>query len=605
MAAGQGVSEQIDLADFTPGIFSDYIANGTRGQPAPDGAAQQQDTFRCYGAPSGGLRPLPRKRTTVTLEPRSDLTQPAGKEGERLLASYLVSPIVPQGAGRGSEVDFPFSGFPDQLFKILGAFGDAAAGTDYRRHARLLRSPIYDSSETQNVVEHSIQYENAFPAGTDLSIHENRMHYGYCGLEFTGTTTDGGDPNSAFSEPVLVWLMACTAGEFDDVQTTFGRGGTAGTWPDSTAGAVNDDSVEILHSMVNSAFLLSHQGRIVTVLSGMLNEEQQGISFGTTGIIQSADAFRFLGANNAYGGLEFNAIPVFEARSSYGAWATVNASEMFVVKHLGGGIVVRGDLANPTVLRLPGVASTYGAANIGVMTPLGFVYGTRYGVWTWNGGDVSTLLSPQLESWFWDTGLQDDWAINQTRGKFNFTHPWVMCPNNWVFDIRSQGWFRLEDPDVIQYSNYEVGVGAWHDFDATFGHAGYFYALPPRLISGSETVDFERYDIELGATSYSWRSQPLARTRGRRIDFRELMLMAQGNGTVTVELIAADGTVGSTTTFTVTNEDRPQPFQRGISFQGHDVEVRITSTGSAVPTPDAEAPSVYRLSIGFQEGPTV
>src|SRR4051794_36173215 len=50
--------QTLDITDFTPGIYS---AGGspTRLIPAPLGAAQLTNTYRCIGLKNGGLAPLP------------------------------------------------------------------------------------------------------------------------------------------------------------------------------------------------------------------------------------------------------------------------------------------------------------------------------------------------------------------------------------------------------------------------------------------------------------------------------------------------------------------------------------------------------------------
>ena len=60
MATGDGVTEWIDVADFTPGIHSGTrsFATGTP-ESATDGVAQVRDTWGCVANPNGGLEPAP------------------------------------------------------------------------------------------------------------------------------------------------------------------------------------------------------------------------------------------------------------------------------------------------------------------------------------------------------------------------------------------------------------------------------------------------------------------------------------------------------------------------------------------------------------------
>ena len=66
MATGDGVTEWIDVADFTPGIHSGTrsFATGTP-ESATDGVAQVRDTWGCVANPTGGLEPAPEHPTAA------------------------------------------------------------------------------------------------------------------------------------------------------------------------------------------------------------------------------------------------------------------------------------------------------------------------------------------------------------------------------------------------------------------------------------------------------------------------------------------------------------------------------------------------------------
>lgn len=167
------------------------------------------------------------------------------------------------------------------------------------------------------------------------------------------------------------------------------------------------------------------------------------------------------------------------------------------------------------------------------------------------------------------------------RGKFNHAPPFLLAPNNWVMDLRTGGWWRLEDPDVLPY--------AWYDIS----HNGRIYASPSWINSTRQTLNHQ-YDPTLGATSYSWRSQPINRTINRVVVCREVVMVAQGSGVVTVTLIGMDGTA-EPVSMTV---DSTQPVVRSlpINLKAHDVEVLIEAEGADAST---AAPILHRLSIGY------
>lgn len=72
MATGDGVTEWIDVADFTPGIHSGTrsFATGTP-ESATDGVAQVRDTWGCVANPNGGLEPAP----AIAYRHEDDLTK--------------------------------------------------------------------------------------------------------------------------------------------------------------------------------------------------------------------------------------------------------------------------------------------------------------------------------------------------------------------------------------------------------------------------------------------------------------------------------------------------------------------------------------------------
>ena len=82
---------------------------------------------------------------------------------------------------------------------------------------------------------------------------------------------------------------------------------------------------------------------------------------------------------------------------------------------------------------------------------------------------------------------------------------------------------------------------------------------------------------------------------------REINLVAQGSGTVTVDVIGAGGTTVSKT-FTVADSDRPVIQFAPIKVQAQDVEIRITSdSGSG----SVNAPVVHRIAIGYNTASSV
>lgn len=107
-----------------------------------------------------------------------------------------------------------------------------------------------------------------------------------------------------------------------------------------------------------------------------------------------------------------------------------------------------------------------------------------------------------------------------------------------------------------------------------------------------------KYSLDQGRNDFSWRSQPLQAARGRYLTYREIELVAQGDGTVTVQVVGIDG-ASATASFTFDSTARPLLMRKSISVETWDAQIVITSTGNEAS--DA-APTVYRARAGYREG---
>ncbi len=268
----------------------------------------------------------------------------------------------------------------------------------------------------------------------------------------------------------------------------------------------------------------------------------------------------------------------------------MNSNELFLVKHQGGAVVIQGSLNNPTVVRLPGVQSTFGTVSHPVVCPLGCIYGTRTGVWAWNGSDTSTCISPNLAGHFWKPDNTDRFHPAQITGRFAYHYPYVFVPNNWVYDVRTKGWFRIATTSTSSIAFWNAGF------------QGHVYGTPAWLAGPIQGDSFSspylyRFNMEYGCNLWSWKSQPLQKTKNRRLDFRECQISAQGTGTITVLI---DGLVGDTQTltFTIDSLTRPVSMFQQFAVSSEDVVLTITSTAS---DPGSEAPTLYRIALGYRE----
>lgn len=665
--------QYIDLRDFTRGIASSRHSLGGA-QPAPEDQeaaavyAQEVDTYGCYGHPSGGLHPLPGVIESVEdpgddwpNDPLPGAAKVAGSPTwsahpryttEKSLvvnATALVQASPRLDSGESSpDLDTwrkNWTRFPDQFHVLYGGYGEADGASSYEYF--------------QGTNEWRVWHMGRFPAKTSplmgghaaaddlvdsLGVRRNPVNQ--------DLTEVGFDDLDIWGDHFMTWgmtaanLVVATSGTFesaggavsmDGSNTTIGRTAVValctriGIFPriigknTGTSVDVDDDHIESyiidesspLGPRPGSPIIqgLVHQGRIVfTVQSTNGVATSQG--FGLYSYTAPGDNICFYAANDLYTPPTTNVYRFMpENPGPIGVIASMNANELIAIKHQGGGGLLRGDVARPQFVALPGLPSVQGATNIPVVTPMGLVFGTRDGVYLWQGSEGAESISTQLDGWFWQPegtpGLEDGVLAGEYphRGKFNISGYFVYAPNNWVYDTRTGGWFRLsptthtvdEDMYKTAYRNYEVST------------TGRVYAVKP-LITESDLTVAHIYDRDVPANEFQWRSQPIPRTISRRVDVREVILKAQGTGEVTITVIGLEGQEDAVT-FTVASPDQPRVYTKPVKVLSEDIEVMVHSIADTTPTltddgvpiavEGSPAPSVYSVSLGIQPGPSV
>lgn len=604
MAADQGVTDTIVLSDFTSGITSDFHSTYVVATPQAsqqDGFAQKTRTWGCYGPPGGGLVPLPKaveRRTEDDLTVFSADFDDMTLKCMHLAGVYLVSPV--RAAIDDFSVPYTEDLPPDQIFAIYQWFEDGASPGDY-----VLKQILWQSSEFASGFTSTLHAETYPDTTYDLS----QLKFAYGDLDLT--TNNDTDP----LEKGTPYLIA----SFADHNATSWTGSTK-SFPDFN-GARDVDGVGGIASF-GGMKMICHQGRVVwlslaswsTALDGKFNGE----GFGTLGALPIDEALQFTAVND-FTEVTAGALAIIpENQSGYGTFASINASELLAIKQRGGGAVIKGSLDRPTVVRLPGLPSTLGASNKGVNTEKGFVYGTRTGVWLYAGGDGADLLSPQLEGWFWEP--EGPYALTRTRdgaplGQFAYVHPFLYAPNGWVMDFRTGGWFRLfpgvaEEEGIVNAGGTPVTrwARAMHFVSSVSGQVYGFESTVVPTDEDSEIVDslllWTKFDSEKAADEYYWTSQPLARSRNRFLDFRQVTILAEGSGSIDITLTGAEVNP-VTVSFDGFDSSKPTAYTLPVKMRAHDVIVEIHATASSPSASSPGAPRLYRLSLGFREAQTV
>lgn len=610
--------EWVDLSDFTPGIHADYhagLANSTKGAVLRNGAATIANTFRCCADPAGALIPLPRTTVGNTMTIPNGLGvgsyYPAGMGGWYLTDAAL------SGAMSESYGWTRVGALPDDLNKegaisVYGLYqfmysltGDnlnyrqMVIGRVWRNYASTPDIKDFMWESTQGITYNANKTPGQILSGTLTPYRANAVAAGSV-INFSDVY-----PGIAVTQRIISThgIAAIIAGElplttFDtdisaNYPTSSGLAGFILLHPKPTTPSFFSVQLYNKSSMPDfPSMSVGHQGRVVTVCRYSTNYN---------GAVHMRDAIHFTAVNDP---MELSTLPNTgfvtefgeENTSGVGAIASITGNELLLVKHRDGGYLVQGDLKNPTVTRLPYIESTYGVAAMPAHTPLGVVYGSRNGIFAWRGGDQSVKLSEQLDGFFWNHSSDVKYEAN--RGRLAWWHPWVMVPNNFMFDTRTKGWWRLTDPAdyaSVPYNVYQV--------DPT---SGTLYAFPYK-VTQSQTAVFHKYDPTVLEDAYSWNSQPLIETRDRRRTFQRIRLVAASASNANTQLVTVtltghneDGTAATpvTTSFqwTGNTSSRPIVLDKVISpnFIAYGVQVQIVAANLAGGT----APKVMSVQLG-------
>lgn len=546
----------ITLNDFKPGIIQRLGQSRSGFGPAPLGAAAADGTYRCYALPGGGLAPLPRR--TFSMYATDSGTSFNG-----------ATTVYNTGLKVTSIVFGPTTTGTTPQFRIRDINGADLTTSLLVYMGHEFISPLTPTEQRIAFTRHHWTttfgyWSNAFISslsGAPAYI-TNRMSPAYLAQVYLKDTTGG----SPFRSTVM------NVGKAQDTTTT-----------QAFAGILSGEGLTFgFTGGAPFGIVVGHQGRAVffrrtsssyLALSGVL--------------LQSNDLMQWTKVQDAITdtAADVNYFP--ELPFGIGAWASVSASDLFVVKHQGGGVLIQGDLNNPLIRRLPAVPSTNGSECVGIMSQGGFVYGVnRGGVYVWQGGDGAELLSPQLDNDFWIPSSMDIFV--DFRGQFSSIGSWVLCPNNWLYDFSTQSWWRLEDPSTLVLTMMDVD-----------GSTGSIYGTPlsfdPSAVGTQDgTPNLYGFKPNQGATNYKWTSQPIFLSDTHEVTVDEIILTVQGSGTVTITINDDPCTFDN-----IASPTSPVRIRKSFGKRFDIMRVVIESTetiGGVI-----GAPVVYDVKLGIKE----
>jgi hypothetical protein len=546
----------IELSNFSPGIITRFgyqPLNASTGYgQAPDGAAAI-NTFRCIALPGGGLGPLPGTDWTYARPSiSSDVTAWRTQFCVQGPIGLATSIFDPRSTSATHPVDF-----------ILAFEGVGSTGPNTRR-IRYTRDRVWQDGATVTHVDTLVTVDSSANAPFQLNYNPTFLipHATTFTLPTLGPgTLFGRVPLTDSGSPLIA---------------------NSYLWPDPTSAATAQTASPF--NITTTGRCLSHQGRWVIFQRGQTYDGPASAYRWVNG-----DLFTMTQPGNLTLESSTASVVTQDTFTGLGVVASINASDMLLISHTGGATLVQGDLANPTVRRMPGAIPTGGTSCIGVQTPVGYVYGVNRGpICAWQ-GETSKVLSAQLAEDSWVVGGHN---ILEYQGRFALWENWILCPNNWLYDIDTSSWWRIEDPSVSAF--YEWMVSPLN---------GYVYGNVPTWTDGGSQMsgNIKGYNRTTGASSWQWTSQLIARTRNRTLDLREIELAARGAGSVTVNVFSRDQQSNTGFTFPLSGVNWDTQYFRASVPQSTlvvDAVVQIVATGSGG---TSTAPTVYAVKIGYNE----
>lgn len=540
-----------ELTDFSPGIYSNNnLGGGTNVTSTNLAMAQTADTWGCRSLPTGGLGPLPRRKFSLTLA-----TPPNGAT----VTTYQICGMNTWGFLLSTPLAVN-SDYRDEVHMVL-TYATAGGGGTNDNHAVWLRERLYDlpSPTTETIA-----------TDTDTGAADA---VGYLYAHLLKTRMLPATPDLA-GVPVMVCVWSS-----DDQQLHINQ-----VFPDPASPALTG-TIDLGTAAAVYRHAVGHQGRVVV-------GEYHAYQHGVTTFISTDENIEWTETNsNVLVTTDFAAF-VPEVDQTITDWCSMSANQLVVIKRIGGGYVLQGDLSDVTVVRLPNLKSSDGTAVVkGTNTPIGFIYSAGdSGLYLWNGGDASEPISNQLDGQtFTDiTGVDRSGLVGQIERWGDL----VVAPNGWVMDLETRNWWRLESED--QPDALDNPIVHW----SATSYQGQIIGSPQHFTTGEDCIHI--YEMSDLAYTYSWRSQPLWASQDRVIQVREAIVAIEGLGTVTLTVIDEDGNTSSHTFTSITTEVRN--YRCNLSLSAENLQVLITASGEGADDgDDIQAPMVHRCYIGFTQ----
>lgn len=145
--------------------------------------------------------------------------------------------------------------------------------------------------------------------------------------------------------------------------------------------------------------------------------------------------------------------PTPEAPSDIVALSPVHPSDLLVLKSSHGLFLVQSNLRTPQTRELVTLHPPAAQTNL-LSNPAGIAYLTPdRGVWVFRGGNATVHLSPQITNpmtavYKDSRGATFGFAPPPYIGDTHYCFPWLFTPGGYVFDIRTEAWWKTSLPNL-------------------------------------------------------------------------------------------------------------------------------------------------------------
>lgn len=526
----------LTVDDFSAGIVSSLAT--ARGKYVPSinpGAASANGTFRCVPLPSGGLGPGPRRDYSLA---RGSMPGPGARW--YFNGFYVTGPInIGTGTTRSHEFFMSY---------------EIADGTRRYRLERYV--PFTPPQLDQNLI--------TWDSPTSFAALNQ-----YITTKFATTISNTPNPYEAGRPSVVIAHNA--PGPLNPARIAI--------FPDEYNPS-NSGVGQLYTDQFHPGLMFGHQHRIVWC-------DARNFVHGDGNIAAWLNnEYVFFTDLNAAGQL-VNYDPVMfspENPSGYGTAASLTANELLLIKQRGGGVMIRGDLNRPTVYTMPNLASSDRVE--GAKTKRGFIYaGDDGNAHVWAGGDTTTNISEHLHSQFY-VPADDPRVFLDTRAVWAaWGTNYMVTSNLYLLDLDGMGWWRLDDPADLRQ-------GVWN---MQAGSSRFLYAATHSFTDGDDEIVYG-WDQRTPAKTWSWESHPYRPgLDDREMTIRQVLIRAQGKGTITWTPHLLDGSTGQPETIELNNVDFPVVARLNVHVPQQFIHARIEAAGDG----DGGAPVLHSISYGL------